>query len=129
MNEKTTQLLLATVAALLAAHHFMPLPLVPTAQAGEKAAIHTVLRARTIELVDERGQTRVNLRTEPNGEVVFRMMDARGTIRVKLGASEDGSGLVLLDDQTEPGVHILASRKGTTVALAEKGKEPRVLKP
>ena len=57
------------------------------------------------------------------------MMDAKGTIRVKLGASEEGSGLVLLDDNTEPGVHLLASRGGTKVSVAQKGKETRVFQP
>jgi hypothetical protein len=51
------------------------------------------------------------LSVESNGEAVFRMRDAEGTIRVKLGASKDGSGLVLLDERTEPGLHVLASRR------------------
>jgi hypothetical protein len=111
MKDERAQLLLATIAVLLAAHLFMPSSLVSSAQARDEAA-STVLRARTIELVDERGLTRVSLRTEEDGTVVFRMMDAKGTIRVKLGASEDGSGLVLLNGNTEPGVHLLASREG-----------------
>lgn len=88
-----------------------------------------MLRARMIELVDDRGQVRADLKVETGGEVVFRMRDAKGTIRVKLGASEDGSGLLLLDDRTEPAVHLLAKRTGTTVTLAERGKEKRVIKP
>jgi len=63
--------------------------------------VPSVLRARAIELVDVRGKVRAQLNVESNEEVVFRMRDAKGTIRVKLGANEDGSGLVLLDDRTE----------------------------
>lgn len=75
----------------------------------------SVVRAQAIELVDERGQIRAQLNVESNGEVVFRLRDAKGTIRVKLGASEDGSGLLLLNESTEPGVHILAKRSGTSL--------------
>lgn len=69
------------------------------------------------------------MKVEADGEAVFRLRDARGAIRVKLGASEEGSGLLLLDDNTEPAVHLLAKRGGTTVTLAEKGKDKRVLTP
>jgi hypothetical protein len=129
MKQRTTQLLLAAVALLLTVHLFRSAPMVPTAQAEKAEQVPAVLRARMIELVDERGQVRANLKVELDGEVVFRMRDAKGTLRVKLGASEDGSGLLLVDDRTEPAVHLLAKRAGTTVTLAEKGKEKRVIKP
>ena len=51
---------------------------------------------------------------EPSGETVLRLLDENGTIRVKLGAGENGSGLLLLDEETEPGVHLIARRAGTT---------------
>jgi hypothetical protein len=38
------------------------------------------------------------------------MRDASGTIRVKLGAGNGGSGLILLDETTEPGVQIIPRR-------------------
>jgi hypothetical protein len=60
--------------------------------AQARAAAQTtspVLRGRALELVDERGQVRGRLNVESNGEVVFRLLDQRGTIRVKLGASEE----------------------------------------
>ena len=123
MKERTTQMLLLIVIALLIALLVRPVPEVTASQP------QAVLRARLIELVDEQGQTRAQLKVEPEGEAVFRMRDAKGTIRVKLGASEDGSGLLLLDDNTEPAVHLLAKRTGTTLTLTEKGKEKRVVKP
>ena len=52
------------------------------------------LRGRELELVDERGQIRSRLNVESSGEVVLRLLDQNGTIRVKLGAGEDGSGLL-----------------------------------
>jgi len=89
----------------------------------------SVVRAQAIELVDERGQIRAQLNVESNGEVVFRLRDAKGTIRVKLGASEDGSGLLLLNESTEPGVHILAKRTGTSLTLTGKGGRQRAIRP
>ena len=70
-----------------------------------------VLRGRGLELVDAAGKTRVDVRIEPNGEAVFRIRDASGDIRVKIGADESGSGLLLLDETTEPGVQIISRRE------------------
>ena len=72
------------------------------------------------ELVDKNGQQRVSIRVEPEGEVVFRMRDKSGTIRVKLGASESGSGLVLLDQQTNPAIHALAKENGASLTVTDK---------
>ncbi|MGH7516086.1 MAG: hypothetical protein ACREOC_01265 [Gemmatimonadales bacterium] len=88
-----------------------------------------LLRARVIELVDERNAIRARLNVESNGEVVFRLLDQRGTIRVKLGAAEDGSGLLLANDATEPGVHILAKAAGSSLKLADKNGRTRILTP
>lgn len=129
MRERTTQVLLAVVVALLGAQLLRSTPASSSAQAAKGEEVHAVLRARMIELVDERGQVRANLLVEPSGEAVFRLRDAKERIRVKLGAAEDGSGLLLLDDRTEPAVHLLGKRTGTTVTLAEKDKETRVLRP
>jgi hypothetical protein len=93
-----------------------------------------VIRARVLELVDQRGQVRSRLNVEPSGEVVFRLLDQRGTIRVKLGAGEDGSGLVLLDGDTEPGVHLVARRaaspdRATTSLTLKSGERSQVIRP
>lgn len=96
-----------------------------TARASET---QTVLRAQAIELVDDSGQVRAQLNVTSGGEVVFRLRDARGTIRVKLAASEAGSGLLLANERTEPGVHILAQRAQTSVTV-QRGAKRRVLKP
>jgi len=91
--------------------------------------IPQVLRVRAFELVDDNGEVRAQLNVESNGEVVFRLRDAKGTIRVKLGASEEGSGLLLINDLTEPGVHILADQNGTSLTLTEEGGAKRVIEP
>ncbi len=74
------------------------------------------LTVREFELIDEKGVPRLFIKVEPEGELVFRMLDEKGTIRVKMGASEEGSGLVLLNADTEPGFHAL-SKDGTTLTL------------
>lgn len=97
-------------------------------------AVVPVLRGRALELLDDRDQVRSRINVEPNGDVVFRLLDRNGTIRVKLGASENGSGLVLLDRATEPGVHIKAGRNAdgattTSLTLRGTGGQERVIKP
>ena len=94
------------------------------------------LRGRGLELVDAAGQVRAEINLEPDGEAVFRMRDAKGTIRVKLGASGEGSGLVLLDEATEPGVQIIARQTAsatrpttTSVNLLGAGGQRRVIAP
>jgi hypothetical protein len=79
-----------------------------------------VLRAQAIELVDESGEVRSRLNVEENGEVVFRLLDQDGTIRVKLGAWRGGSGLLLNDDATEPGVHLLATSAGGSIQFRDR---------
>jgi hypothetical protein len=68
--------------------------------------------------------------------VVLRLLDRLGTIRVKLGAGEHGSGLLLLDEATEPGVHMIARRTPaaerpmtTSLTLAGAGDERRIITP
>jgi hypothetical protein len=88
-----------------------------------------VLRGKALELVDQRGQVRARLDTESDGQVVLRLLDQQGTIRVKLGADRAGSGLVLNNDATEPGVHIIAKATGSTIRLANKDGRERIITP
>jgi hypothetical protein len=83
-----------------------------------------VLRGSALELVDARGQVRSRLTIEQSGEVVLRLLDEQGTIRVKLGADRRGSGLVLLDDATEPAVQLIARREPND---AEPAAAPRIV--
>jgi hypothetical protein len=86
----------------------------PTVAQGEAR----VLRGRAFELVDAAGRIRAQFDVEPDGEAVFRMRDAAGTIRVKLGAGANGSGLTLIDETTEPGVQIIARRAAPSARAA-----------
>lgn len=104
-------------------------------QSSAAQATQPSLRVRSLELVDAEGRVRSRLNVEPGGEVVFRLFDQTGTIRVKLGAGESGSGLVLNDETTEPGVHIVArrapfaERKTTSITLTGAGGRQRAITP
>jgi hypothetical protein len=88
-----------------------------------------ILRGRALELVDESGKTRARIDVEPSGEVVLRLLDQQGTIRVKLGAGKEGSGLLLANDATEPGVHILAKATGSSIRVVNKNGRERLIAP
>jgi hypothetical protein len=113
---------------LLCANLVLLLWLLLLGRSAVAQAVSSVLRARAIELVDDRGLVRAQLNVESNGEVVFRLRDGNGAIRVKMGASDEGSGLVLLDESTEPGIHMLAKRAGTSLTL-KKGSQQQIIRP
>ena len=88
--------------------------LLVAAQARPDRTSVEVLRGRALEVIDERGQIRAKLHVDEADEVVLRLIDQNGTIRVKMGAAEHGSGLLLIDDATEPAVHVIAKRTPTS---------------
>lgn len=101
--------------------------------------IAPVLRGRALEIVDGRGQVRAQINVEPTvttqdgnaypEEVVLRLRDPKGLIRVKLGANQNGSGLTMLDDRQELGVHILAQGAGTFLKLTDKNGREQLIRP
>jgi len=92
----------------------------PSQQTFDKISV------REFELLDKNGRQRVSIKIEDEGDVVvFRMKDSTGTIRVKIGADEAGSGLVLLDGDTNPGVHVLAKKTGSSIAVMGKDGKKR----
>jgi hypothetical protein len=105
--------------------------LVTVAQAKSTPApeVLPIVRTQAFELVDQNGQVRSRLNVETDGTVVFRLLDEEGTIRVKLGADKKGSGLVLLDETTEPGVHIVAREKSGGIKLRGINGRQRVIEP
>lgn len=122
MGSRRLQVLVAVNVLLLAA-------LFVRDRGASAAPDPDVVRARLIELVDDKGQVRAQLKVEPDGEAVFRLRDAKGEIRVKLGASADGSGLLLLDGTTAPGVQVLAKTAGSSISLANRDGSRRVIAP
>lgn len=82
------------------------------------------ISVREFELLDKNGNQRVSIKVEEGGDVLLRLKDDKGTIRVKMGAGEDGAGLVLLDGDTNPGIHALAKKTGSSITvLGKDGKK------
>lgn len=87
------------------------------------------ITVQEFELVDKEGHIRANIVAYPAGEVVFRLKDAKGTVRVKLGAGEDGSGLVMLNNSTEVGIHAIAKTKGSFISVVNPDGKKQEIKP
>lgn len=120
MQSRVQTAVLASACILLGANLWRP-----ASAASRQPDVSDVVRARRIELLDDQGRPRATLKVEENGETLLRLFDARGTIRVKLGAGSDGSGLILMNEDTQPAVHILA-RDTTSISLSAKDKSKRI---
>jgi hypothetical protein len=129
MKERTTQLLLAMVVILLVAQLFRETPPGSAVHVAEPAVERSVLRAQAFELVDKQGKVVAQMHVGEDGGGNIRLRSGDGMVRVKLGASTDGSGLILFDTEASPAVHLAANRSGTSATLAQKGKEKRVIQP
>lgn len=129
MKERTTQILLAIIAVLLLAHLVRPTLVSPPAEAQPAEQAPAVVRAQLFELVDKQGQVRAQLYLGEDGGGNLRLREAKGEIRVKLGATTNGGGLLLTDSATEPAIWAVANKEGTTLKIAEKGKPERIIKP
>lgn len=92
-------------------------------------SVPQVVRARALELVDDRGRARASIDVAPEGDVVFRLRDETGTIRVKMSAGREGSGLLLLDASTEPGVQLNAAATGSRIRLTNRDGRNREIVP
>jgi hypothetical protein len=96
---------------------------------GEPRGTPDVVQTRSLELVGADGQIRGRFNVEEDGAVVLRLLDERGTIRVKLGAEESGSGLLLANQATEPGIHLLATAKGSSIRVANQDGRQQLIAP
>jgi hypothetical protein len=110
------------------------LMLVATTWTGARVATHQshpkVLRAESIELVDERGQVRLQLHLGADGSGNLRIKDGNGKVRVKLGTSAEGStGLLLMDQSIEPTLWLETARSGTSITLVGPDGKRRVITP
>lgn len=121
---RSQRIAIAVTAINLSALAFFQLN-TPTSARSDVAPI---IRARAIELVDDNGKTRAQLDIEKTGEVVFRLRDPNGTIRTKLGAGTDGSGLSMMDDRTEATVQIKAEKAGTGITLYDRDGKANPIK-
>jgi hypothetical protein len=111
------------------------------AQSNDAQRPASVVRCRALELVDEQGRIRAELRVSPaqpslkmpDGSVgypetvLLRLISSQNMPHVKLTASEDGAGMVLGGD----GGHVQILSRGTNpfVKTVDKNGREQVLKP
>jgi hypothetical protein len=89
-----------------------------------------IIRAQSIELVDQRGEVRAQLHLGADGSGNLRLKDANGNVRVKLGTSVEGAtGLLLMDQSIEPTITLATGKQGTQVTLVGPGQKRFVLTP
>jgi hypothetical protein len=101
-----------------------------------KPEVVSVLRGHAFELVDDQGKVRAEIKILPEDPtfkmpdgtvgspetVLFRLIDSQGGPNVKIGATDDGAGLVLGGESGY--VQILSRTADPTVKLRnEKGIE------
>ena len=102
----------------------------------QRQNIVPVLRGRALEIVDSQGRVRASITLQPPVEVdgkkypeniLFRLIEPKGKPMVKIGAAENGAGLMVIN-QSDEGVLIHGHNDSSFVKLTYKGKE-RIIKP
>jgi hypothetical protein len=94
--------------------------LTQTGTTSAQTEVSPLVRAKALEIVDEGGTVRAQIKVESNGEVIFRLRDSTGTVRSKYWADERGSALLLMDDRTEATVRIRANKDGGGLSLYDR---------
>jgi hypothetical protein len=87
----------------------------------------SVVRAQAIELVDAAGNVRGQLFLGADGGGNIRLRAPNGEVRVKIGATADGGGLMFADKNTEPAVQL--SSTSASLTLTAQDKKQRVISP
>ena len=109
---------------------------VPLVSASQ--SVQPVVRARSVEIVDEQGRVRAEILVHGpetvNGvrypeTVLFRMIDQNKSPKMKLTVSEEGTALGLSDD-ADGGIQLYANqRKGDFLKVVDRQGRERLIKP
>jgi hypothetical protein len=92
--------------------------------------VHEVIRARLIEVVNERGEMRGQLHIAQNGGGELRLRNGQGEIRIKLGPTNDGgTALLMMDASTEPAAMLHTGASGPALTLTDPKRGKRVVAP
>ncbi|MCC7253320.1 hypothetical protein [Hyphomicrobium sp.] len=94
-----------------------------TTRADAQAKPEDVIRARLIELVNERGEMRAQLYLGESGGGELRLRSGQGDIRVKLGAIEDGAILLLMDRHANPAVRLASEIERPSLRIGPPDRE------
>jgi hypothetical protein len=101
----------------------------------------SVLRGTALEIVDARGRIRASLSVLPEDPkvmwkgkpypetVLLRLMSPDGRPNVKLGASKNGSGLLIGGEANPTHIQVLAEGAETTLKLINKDGVERIITP
>jgi hypothetical protein len=109
----------------------------PVAAVEAASSEPQALRVRSLELVDEQDRVRALLAVMPpttvDGKdypetVLFRLIDPQSGPVVKIAASKKGSGLLLSDD-AEGGVQVIADDERTFMKMVSKGGVEKMVQP
>lgn len=108
----------------------------------EAQGVAPVLRGRALEIVDKEGRIRASINVHPAGPsmpvpdgkiypetVMLRLIDPNGRPSVKLGASEQGSGLGLGGDSDLTYVVLKAEGANSSLKLTNKDGREQLVKP
>ena len=110
---------------------------------GNGDEIAPVLRGRQLEILDDQGRVRANIKVQPgdpnykwpNGKVgypetvMFRLIDPKGRPEVKLGASVEGAGLGLIGETDSTQLILKAEGSESSVKLRNKDGKEQLIKP
>ena len=110
---------------------------------SEAKTTSQMLRGRGLEIVDDQGRIRAQLKVEPadatfkmpDGKtgypetVIFRLITLDGKPRVKLTTSEEGSGLMLLGESDTTHTLLQADGGQTSLKLRNNEATQQIVKP
>ena len=114
---------------LLLATNVLTLALLGWSSVQSQTPTGDVLRVKGIEIVNDAGLVVAQLHVGTDGGGNVRLRNGSGEVRVKLGASDTGSGLLLMDNATEPVVSLAARDAGPGLTLTKAGKTPLTVAP
>ena len=113
----------------------------PRVAVAASADVPGVLRGSALEIVDAQGRIRASLSVLPEDPkvlwkgkpypetVLLRLMSPEGRPNVKLGASQNGSGLLIGGEANPTHIQVLADGGATTLKLINKDGVERVIRP
>ncbi|MEQ1769362.1 MAG: hypothetical protein ABL879_05935 [Devosia sp.] len=92
---------------------------ITTAQSQTEVPVEDVLRAKLIELVNDKGDVVAELHAGEDGSGQLRLRNGNGDVRVKLGPSDSGAGasLTLMDARTDPAVLLASGAEGARLLI------------
>jgi hypothetical protein len=108
-----------------------------------QSATASVVRGRALELVDDSGRVRAEIKVFaadpsvrlPDGTsgypetVLFRLINSKGAPNVKIAATEDGSAVSLGGASHPADIQMLARGTNTSLKLTNKDGKQQVIKP